>query len=145
MAWFMATLPGGSTFSIAGMKILYRSIFNTCTSIGWYFPECLNGIPPGFSQCLISVESLQWRIDIGWWFLERNENHSLLCPDYFEEINMDVIRYYYRNLRGYCTPNLKLVCFVCYFKIISTFSKDSACIFNKVNCLRNWKMALKFL
>ena len=25
--------------------------------------------------------------------------------------------------RGYCTPNLKLACFVCYLKIINTFSK----------------------
>ena len=29
---------------------------------------------------------------------------------------------------GYCTPNLKLACFVCYLKIINTFSKNIACI-----------------
>ena len=27
------------------------------------------------------------------------------------------------------TPNLKLACFVCYIKIINTFSKNNACIF----------------
>ena len=25
------------------------------------------------------------------------------------------------TLRGYCTPNLKLSCFVCYLKVINTF------------------------
>ena len=29
--------------------------------------------------------------------------------------------YYLSPLRGYCTPNLKLACFVCYLKIIITF------------------------
>ena len=31
-------------------------------------------------------------------------------------------------LRWYCTPNLKLACFVCYFKIINTFWESNACI-----------------
>ena len=34
----------------------------------------------------------------------------------------------YPRLRGYCTPNLKLACFVCYIKIIDTFSKNNECI-----------------
>ena len=29
----------------------------------------------------------------------------------------------YDSLRGYCTPNLKLACFVCYLKFINTFLK----------------------
>ena len=33
-------------------------------------------------------------------------------------------------LRGYCTPSLKLECFVCYFKIINTFAKNNAFICN---------------
>ena len=31
-------------------------------------------------------------------------------------------------LRGYCTPNLELACFVCYLKIVNTFMKNNACI-----------------
>ena len=31
-------------------------------------------------------------------------------------------------LRGYCTPNQKLACFVLYFKIIDTFLKNNICI-----------------
>ena len=32
------------------------------------------------------------------------------------------------TLRGYCIPNLKLACFVCYLKIIDTFSKNDTCM-----------------
>ena len=32
------------------------------------------------------------------------------------------------SLRGYCTPNQKLACFVFYLKIISTFLKNDICI-----------------
>ena len=35
-------------------------------------------------------------------------------------------------LRGYCTPNLKLVCFVWYLKIINTFLKNNACILKQI-------------
>ena len=31
-------------------------------------------------------------------------------------------------LRGYCTPNLELACFVCYLKIVNTFMKNNVCI-----------------
>ena len=83
----LATLPAGSTFSIAGMKISYRSVFNVyILNVGcqaYYFHQYLSGIPPGFSQCLISAGSLQWRKDTGWWFLERNKNHFLLCLDQY--------------------------------------------------------------
>ena len=43
------------------------------------------------------------------------------------------------SLRGYCTPNLKLACFVCYLKIINPFF-EKWCILLKWNS----KMALKF-
>ena len=39
------------------------------------------------------------------------------------------------SLRGYCTPNLKLACFVCYLKIINTFFvcvKNNICILKKI-------------
>ena len=38
-------------------------------------------------------------------------------------------------LRGYCTSNLKLACFVCYLKIINTFSKNNTCSLN----VNEWK------
>ena len=46
-------------------------------------------------------------------------------------------------LRGYLTLNLKLACFVCYLKIISTLLKNY-CMHLKANCLRISQMALKF-
>ena len=36
--------------------------------------------------------------------------------------------------KGYCTPSLKLTCFVCFLKIINTFLENNTYI---------WKMALK--
>ena len=33
-----------------------------------------------------------------------------------------------KGVLKYCTPNLKLACFVCYLKIINTFLKNNACI-----------------
>ena len=35
-------------------------------------------------------------------------------------------------LRGYCTPNLKLVCFMHYLKIINSFRKNNACTLKKI-------------
>ena len=56
------------------------------------------------------------------------------------------------QLRGYCTPNLKLACFVCRLKIINTFRKKNnekmkkKKIKNvKVKCPRNSKMALLWI
>ena len=46
-------------------------------------------------------------------------------------------------LRGYCTPNLKLVNFVCYPKVINTIFEKLYMLL-KANCPRNSKMALKF-
>ena len=34
------------------------------------------------------------------------------------------------TLRGYCTRNLKLECFVLYLKIINMFVKNNTCILN---------------
>ena len=31
-------------------------------------------------------------------------------------------------VREYCTPNLKLACFVCYLKIVNTFMINVVCI-----------------
>ena len=41
-------------------------------------------------------------------------------------------RQFQRNFKGYCTPNLKLTCFVCYLKIIDTFSKINTYIFKEI-------------
>ena len=35
-------------------------------------------------------------------------------------------------LRGYCTPNLKLACFVCYLKMINLFFLKKVCILKKI-------------
>ena len=35
-------------------------------------------------------------------------------------------------LRGYCTPNLKLECFVWYLKIVNTFLKNDVCILKQI-------------
>ena len=51
-------------------------------------------------------------------------------------------------LRGYCTLNLKLACFVCSLKITNTFfnnNKKYACMHFKVNCLRNSKNGIEIL
>ena len=40
-------------------------------------------------------------------------------------------------LRGYCTPNLKFACFVCYLKTINTFSKKN----NEYTCIYHWNFS----
>ena len=37
-----------------------------------------------------------------------------------------------KALRGNCTPNQKLACFVCYLKIINTFLKNDICIWKQI-------------
>ena len=36
------------------------------------------------------------------------------------------------SLKGYCTPNLKLACFVCYLKIINNLLKHNVYILKQV-------------
>ena len=40
--------------------------------------------------------------------------------------------YDFLALSGYCTPYLKLACFVYYLKIINTFQKNNPCIFSQI-------------
>ena len=40
--------------------------------------------------------------------------------------------YLINPLKGYCTPNQKLACFVCYLKIINTFLKNNICIWKQI-------------
>ena len=55
------------------------------------------------------------------------------------------------SLRGYCTPDQKLACFVLYLKIINTSLKNNICIIISADyyyhvgyCPRNSKTASKF-
>ena len=35
-------------------------------------------------------------------------------------------------LRGYCTPSLKLACFICFLKTVNTFLKNNVCILKQI-------------
>ena len=58
---------------------------------------------------------------------------SILSQKYFRELDgcipsysstLSLLNLFDYLLRGFCTPNLKLACFVCYLKIINSFSKN---------------------
>ena len=49
----------------------------------------------------------------------------------------------FNALRGYCTPNQKLACFVLYLKVINIFLKNNTCILKQI-VQGTQKMVLKF-
>ena len=59
-----------------------------------------------------------------------------LLQEQLEMYNVLVI--FEQAVRGYCTPNLKLACFVLYLKIINTFLTNNACIKKIVQETQKW-------
>ena len=51
---------------------------------------------------------------------------TVVTPQYGDNKKVKII--YMLHLRGYCTPNQKLACFVLYRKIINTFFENKICI-----------------
>ena len=90
-----------------------------------------------------------------WRWACRNSLSSASCPTRIEDGTVNLERRDKRDnpldkdynqieksgLRGNCTNNQKLVCFVLYLTIINTFSKNNACI---LNCSRNTKWHYNF-
>ena len=65
------------------------------------------------------------------------------CPIYVLTTNhLDIKRW--ASLRGYCTPNQKLACFMLYLKIINTFLKIIYASYSKLSKKLKKKKASKF-
>ena len=70
-----------------------------------------------------------------------NRRHE---KDIDKKINKRVISLISDSLRGYCTPNIELACFVCYLKIVNTFMKNIECIlYSKLSKERKSSIEMK--
>ena len=79
----------------------------------------------GFAQCEFHMIWIQKIEVLG----EENVNATTASMKSIWSCSIVLIeKHLLETLRGYCTPNLKLACFVCYRKIINTVLKNNACI-----------------
>ena len=83
----------------------YCIMFYKLMSCVWI---CLQRFEPGFQPSCLAL-NVTFSICFYVFLMSINWNDEIICT----------------HLREYCTTNLRLACFVCYLKIINTFSKSA--------------------
>ena len=90
--------------------------------------KVINISAPQLLRCTCNMNGPLQTLSAFWGTPSRE--YALYIPKHSRKRNLEDSEFCF--LRGYCTLNLKLVCFLCYLKIIKTFFKK-LCIYLKLN------------